>query len=53
MVATHGRSDEDVREEGMYLCADGCERRYYKAGERFLTCSVASDTTTWIKIEEI
>ncbi|HWI62216.1 MAG TPA: hypothetical protein VNT75_10295 [Symbiobacteriaceae bacterium] len=52
-MATQGRSDEDVREEGIYLCADGCERRYYREGERFLTCAVATETTTWTKIEEI
>jgi len=52
-MATQGRSDEDVREEGMYVCADGCERRYYREGERFLHCAVGAEGTTWAKIEEI
>lgn len=52
-MATEGRSEESVREEGMYVCADGCERRYYREGERFLDCSVESGATLWLKIEEI
>jgi len=52
-MATLGRSEEAVGEEGIYICADGCERRHYREGERFLTCAVNLDATTWVKVEEI
>jgi hypothetical protein len=52
-MAAKGNSKEDVREEGTYVCADGCERRYYRPGERFLTCAVADGPTTWTKVEEL
>lgn len=52
-MATLGKSEDPVHEEGMYVCADGCERRYYREGERFLHCAVGSESTTWVKIEEI
>jgi|GEM_PF-3532725 len=52
-MATQGRSEDQVLEEGMYICADGCERRWYREGERFLHCAVAADATTWVKVEEM
>jgi hypothetical protein len=52
-MAIKGRSDEPVREDGMYVCADGCERRHYREGDRFLTCAVAGGPTTWIKVEDV
>lgn len=52
-MSTKGASEEQVREEGLYVCADGCERRYYRPGERFLHCAVADKPTTWTKIEEV
>jgi hypothetical protein len=52
-MATQGRSEETVSEEGIYVCADGCERRHYRAGERFLTCAIEAGDTVWTKIEEL
>lgn len=45
-------SGESAPEEGMYICHDGCERRYYRAGEELLTCAMQGGATTWIKVEE-
>lgn len=52
-MATKGQSEDVVREPGMYVCADGCERRYYREGDRFLHCAVANGPTTWVKVEEL
>jgi hypothetical protein len=52
-MAAKGQSEELVNEEGIYVCADGCERRYYREGEQFLTCAVENGPTTWVKVEEI
>lgn len=51
-MATHGHSGELVQEDGMYLCDDGCERRHYRQGERFLPCAVSLSAVRWTKIEE-
>ncbi|HYG57963.1 MAG TPA: hypothetical protein VD902_07850 [Symbiobacteriaceae bacterium] len=52
-MARQSKSEETVREAGMYVCGDGCERRYYREGERFLHCAVENGRTTWTKIEEL
>ena len=48
-----GKSEDQVREAGMYVCGDGCERRYYREGERFLHCAVENGHTTWVKVEDL
>lgn len=52
-MSTRGRSEDRVPEEGMYVCEDGCERRYYRKGDRFLTCSVQIGPANWTKVEEV
>jgi hypothetical protein len=52
VVACKGKSGELVQEEGLYICDDGCERRYYQPGQPFLTCAVTDGDTMWVKVEE-
>lgn len=47
-----GKSDDRVRDAGIYICEDGCERRYYQEGDTFLRCALQGGATRWRKMVE-